>query len=235
MRSPDRSSYGRETTEGRWDVHRRSCRALPASRSAGAAARRQVDRPSGASTPRGSRRLCSKPGPDPTWSSCTARASTPPAGPRCSRRLPRRHHVVAPDLPGHGESEADGELGGERVIAWLDDVIATTCAVPPVVVGRVLGGAIAMRYAVDHGDRVGRARARRHARTVGVRTGAAVRRSAPALPRRPDQADPGPTDAVLRPRLSTACASVSVIAGRPTPTTPSTASNNRRGWRLSGR
>ena len=65
------------------------------------------------------------------------------------------HHVVAPDLPGHGESTADGDLGAERVIAWLDDIISTTCAVAPVVVGRVLGGAIAMRHAVEHGDQVG--------------------------------------------------------------------------------
>jgi len=65
------------------------------------------------------------------------------------------HHVVAPDLPGHGESAADGDLSAELVIAWLDDFIATTCAVPPVVVGRVLGGAIAMRHVIEHGDRVG--------------------------------------------------------------------------------
>ena len=69
--------------------------------------------------------------------------------------LAARHHVVAPDLPGHGESEADGEFDGARVIAWLDDVIARTCTDRPIVVGRVLGGAIAMRHAVEHGDRVG--------------------------------------------------------------------------------
>ncbi len=69
--------------------------------------------------------------------------------------LAARHHVVAPDLPGHGESEADGEFDGERVIAWLDDVITRTCTDRPIVVGRVLGGAIAMRHAVEHGDRVG--------------------------------------------------------------------------------
>jgi pimeloyl-ACP methyl ester carboxylesterase len=69
--------------------------------------------------------------------------------------LAATHHVVAPDLPGHGESQADGEVDGERVIAWLDDVITRTCSARPVVVGRVLGGAIAMRHAVEHGGRVG--------------------------------------------------------------------------------
>ena len=70
--------------------------------------------------------------------------------------LAARHHIVAPDLPGHGESDTDGELDGGRVIAWLDDVITKTCSARPVLVGRVLGGAIAMRYAVDHGNRVSR-------------------------------------------------------------------------------
>jgi pimeloyl-ACP methyl ester carboxylesterase len=64
------------------------------------------------------------------------------------------HHVVAPDLPGHGESGTDGDLDGERVLAWLDDVIAATCPSRPLVIGRVLGGAIAMRYGVTHGDRI---------------------------------------------------------------------------------
>jgi pimeloyl-ACP methyl ester carboxylesterase len=70
--------------------------------------------------------------------------------------LAATHHVVAPDLPGHGESAADGDLGVELVVTWLDDLISATCAVPPVVIGRVLGGAIAMRYAIAHGDRISR-------------------------------------------------------------------------------
>ena len=70
--------------------------------------------------------------------------------------LAATHHVVAPDLPGHGESAADGDLGAELVVAWLDDLISASCAVPPVLVGRVLGGAIAMRYAIAHGDRISR-------------------------------------------------------------------------------
>ena len=70
--------------------------------------------------------------------------------------LAATHHVIAPDLPGHGESEARDDLDGEAVIAWLDDVIAATTVARPVLVGRVLGGAIAMRFALDHGDRIDR-------------------------------------------------------------------------------
>jgi pimeloyl-ACP methyl ester carboxylesterase len=66
------------------------------------------------------------------------------------------HHVVAPDLPGHGESAADGDLGADAVVAWLDELITATCDVPPALVGRVLGGAVAMRYAIAHGDRISR-------------------------------------------------------------------------------
>jgi FAD/FMN-containing dehydrogenase/pimeloyl-ACP methyl ester carboxylesterase len=64
------------------------------------------------------------------------------------------HRVVAPDLPGHGESgPRDGE--GE-VLAWLAELIEQTCTEPPVLVGNALGGAIAARFAIAHGDRIRR-------------------------------------------------------------------------------
>ena len=88
------------------------------------------------------------------------------------------------------------------VIAWLDDVIAATCARPS---GRWSAGfsagpspcATPSTTAIGVGRLV-------LVDTLGlsaVRAGAAVRGSAPALSRRPDGADPRPTDAVLRPRL----------------------------------
>jgi pimeloyl-ACP methyl ester carboxylesterase len=58
------------------------------------------------------------------------------------------HRVIAPDLPGHGASESpDGRLDPEWTLAWLDELIAATCDLRPVLVGHVLGGAIAARYA----------------------------------------------------------------------------------------
>jgi pimeloyl-ACP methyl ester carboxylesterase len=67
------------------------------------------------------------------------------------------HRVVAPDLPGHGTSDANGgRLDGDRVSAWLGELIEQTCPSPPVVVGHVLGGAIAARFAIDRGDRLSR-------------------------------------------------------------------------------
>jgi pimeloyl-ACP methyl ester carboxylesterase len=69
--------------------------------------------------------------------------------------LVRRHRVVAPDLPGHGASEVDGgHLDADRIGAWLGELIDRTCPSAPVLVGHVLGGAIAARFAVDEGDRL---------------------------------------------------------------------------------
>lgn len=71
--------------------------------------------------------------------------------------LVRTHRVVAPDLPGHGASEVgDGDLDRDRMLAWLDALIAQTCASPPALVGHLLGGAIAARFAVRHRERLDR-------------------------------------------------------------------------------
>jgi pimeloyl-ACP methyl ester carboxylesterase len=65
------------------------------------------------------------------------------------------HRVIAPDLPGHGASEATGSpLNAERVLGWLGALIERTCMSPPALVGQLLGGAIAARFAIDHGGRL---------------------------------------------------------------------------------
>jgi pimeloyl-ACP methyl ester carboxylesterase len=65
------------------------------------------------------------------------------------------HRVIAPDLPGHGESETfEGRPDPEVVSAWLDDLIRRTCQDPPVLVGHTLGGAIAARFASERGARL---------------------------------------------------------------------------------
>jgi pimeloyl-ACP methyl ester carboxylesterase len=65
------------------------------------------------------------------------------------------HQVVAPDLPAHGASQTPEQaLDERRVLAWLDELIDLTCPSPPTLVGHVLGGAIAARFAVDHSDRL---------------------------------------------------------------------------------
>jgi len=71
--------------------------------------------------------------------------------------LTATRRVIAPDLPGHGASAAPADPPGvEWVLDWLDDLIERTCPAPPALVGHVLGGAIAARYASDRGERLSR-------------------------------------------------------------------------------
>ncbi len=65
------------------------------------------------------------------------------------------HRVVAPDLPAHGSSgTGDMPLDADGMLTWLDGLLDRTCAEPPVVVGHVLGGAIAARHAAHRPGRL---------------------------------------------------------------------------------
>ena len=74
---------------------------------------------------------------------------------RVTPELVKTHRVVAPDLPGHGASDVNGgHLDADRMAAWLGELIERTCPSRPALVGHVLGGAIAARFAIDHPDRL---------------------------------------------------------------------------------
>jgi pimeloyl-ACP methyl ester carboxylesterase len=65
------------------------------------------------------------------------------------------HRVIAPDLPGHGDSGLpDGRLDTRRVLTWIRELVDATCDTPPDVAGHLLGGAVAARFAAAHPDRV---------------------------------------------------------------------------------
>jgi pimeloyl-ACP methyl ester carboxylesterase len=68
------------------------------------------------------------------------------------------HRVIVPDLPGHGASEmtGDGRIDVDRVMVWLGELIDETCKRPPALVGQLLGGAIAARFASRQGHRLTR-------------------------------------------------------------------------------
>lgn len=69
--------------------------------------------------------------------------------------LVKHYRVIVPDLPGHGISEVeDGPIDADKTLQWLDALITETCAVPPILVGQILAGAIAARYAAVHGDQI---------------------------------------------------------------------------------
>jgi pimeloyl-ACP methyl ester carboxylesterase len=64
--------------------------------------------------------------------------------------LSASHRVIAPDLPGHGASTAgETPLDADRVLDWLGRLIEQTCATPPIVVGQLVGGALAARFAAE--------------------------------------------------------------------------------------
>lgn len=69
--------------------------------------------------------------------------------------LTKTHRVIVPDLPGHGASKLGNEkLDTDRICEWLDDLIEQTCPSPPVLVGHILGGAIAARFAIRKSSRI---------------------------------------------------------------------------------
>lgn len=69
--------------------------------------------------------------------------------------LVRTNRVVVADLPGHGGSlDIDGKLDADTVLWWVDRLIDATCDAAPVLVGHLLGGGIAARYAVQYPDRL---------------------------------------------------------------------------------
>ena len=70
-------------------------------------------------------------------------------------KLVRTNRVIVPDLPGHGSSKIDSDkLNTNLVFDWFSDLIKQTCPTPPVVVGNILGGSIAARFAVNRGEQV---------------------------------------------------------------------------------
>lgn len=69
--------------------------------------------------------------------------------------LASTHRVIAPDLPGLGESLVPaGPPSTDTVLAWLDELVDHTCTARPLLVGLSLGGQIAARYAARHRDRL---------------------------------------------------------------------------------
>jgi pimeloyl-ACP methyl ester carboxylesterase len=65
--------------------------------------------------------------------------------------LSENFRVVAPDLPGLGESEAlQGRLSAARVVEWLENVIGECCVGPAVLVATSMGAAFGLRFAVSH-------------------------------------------------------------------------------------
>lgn len=70
-------------------------------------------------------------------------------------KLSRNYRVIAPDLPGHGASKVNVDsLDADLVNRWLSDLIEETCYSKPVMVGHLMGGSIAARFAINQEERL---------------------------------------------------------------------------------
>jgi 2-hydroxymuconate-semialdehyde hydrolase len=65
--------------------------------------------------------------------------------------LAESYHVVAPDVPGLGESPAAERLDTQLFNRWFTALVERTCRQPPTVLAHSLLGTLAARFAIAHG------------------------------------------------------------------------------------
>ena len=76
-------------------------------------------------------------------------------GPLLGRIRPHARRVMAPDLPGHGFSDVpSARLTSERLFEAVRQALDHSVDEPMVLVGSSLGGALAIRYALERPERV---------------------------------------------------------------------------------
>jgi len=75
--------------------------------------------------------------------------------PLLKRLMPHTGRLIAPDLPGHGFSPLPDPLPNpEALYGQLERTLVKSYDTPAVVIGTSLGGGLALRFALDHPERV---------------------------------------------------------------------------------
>jgi pimeloyl-ACP methyl ester carboxylesterase len=69
-------------------------------------------------------------------------------------RLAGDRRIIAPDVPGLGESDPVAKLDAAAFASWFDAVLDATCDEPPELIAHSLLGTAAARFAADHGERL---------------------------------------------------------------------------------
>lgn len=67
-------------------------------------------------------------------------------------RIVQSHHLVAPDVPGLGESDPAARLDTLTFAGWLAALIQVTCQKKPILIAHSLLGSMASRFAAQNGD-----------------------------------------------------------------------------------
>jgi pimeloyl-ACP methyl ester carboxylesterase len=71
------------------------------------------------------------------------------------RLQPAVRRLIAPDYPGHGFSSMTASpLTADGLMASVSSVLGTLVHEPALIIGNSLGGGVALRYAIDHPERV---------------------------------------------------------------------------------
>ncbi|HQG66037.1 MAG TPA: alpha/beta hydrolase [Smithella sp.] len=69
-------------------------------------------------------------------------------------RLHKKYNIVAVNLPGHGQSEGNGERDVRSYSEWIRKILHGMDLNKPVLVGHSLGSAIGLRFAIDHSNNI---------------------------------------------------------------------------------
>ena len=87
--------------------------------------------------------------------------------------LADRHRVVAPDVPGLGESEPLARFDAESFGRWFEAFVKATCPQPPIVVAHSLLGSLVARFAASRASALARlwSMPRPGSRIIGCRSG----------------------------------------------------------------